>query len=785
MVRKEKDEGKSSSRFGGQRLPGGYEGRPEGEKLSASSQSELREIKSSRAWRFIQLLWRLRLALLPPGSLREKVWEKMALLLGPGPEKRGGEKDVPPGKSRGEKGGWAKSGTGRHPEPGHKQQALDWWEDFQNLRERMKDEDRRRKAAMDLDRPSQISFEGEDLGQRAQEIQFSKAEFPRVSIIIPVWNHLRLTLECLASVHRHTPEIPYELIVIDDHSQDQTPEVVPGIRNLIYLRNEKQMGFLRSCNRASQEARGEYLLFLNNDVQVTGGWLEALLRPFQEGEGVGVVGPKILFPDGRLQEAGAVVNPDGTTKMVGLGDDPGLPRYNYTRDVDYVSGVCLLLAREEFEAVGGFSDTFAPAYGEDVDLCLKVRERGKRILYHPRSRILHHLSASTDILGEGVKQHLSASNAQKMMETWGERIERQGMTRLISFYLPQFHPVPENDLWWGKGFTDWTNVAGARPNFKGHHQPHLPADLGFYDLRVREVLDQQAALADRYGIHGFCFYTYWFGGKRMLDVPVRRILDREESPIPFCLCWANENWTRSWDGREDQILISQGHAGKDDRAFIEDITPYLRHPDYIRVNGKPLLLVYRVGLLPEVQRTVEFWRRHCVDRGIGEIYLAMVDTLDQPLGVDRPAPSEYGFDAAVEFPPHPFDAKVVNLPGARINPSFAGTVHDYHQTALEYMKVPAPGFRRFRGVMPGWDNTPRRQDQGTTYVHSSPGAYQAWLEAALDFTREQFVGEERLVFINAWNEWAEGAYLEPDQRYGHGYLEATRNALERDLLRNR
>ncbi len=754
------------------------------EKLIQKLESELLEIKNSRAWRLTRLLWRLRLKLIPPKSTREKIAKGLINFLKSERNKR----TARPSVSRRDDFQVLGRGVDRVDESGQseewnrREQALTWRDDYLELQERIAEKKSLIRSQLNVDQPALLAFEMDQLQEIAENLEFPDTNSPQVSIVIPVWNQIKLTLECLVSIQGCTKDISYELIIIDDGSDDQTPELLQGINNLRYVRNQERLGYLLSCNKASKQAQGDFLLFLNNDVQVTGDWLRNLIKPFNAQDRVGAVGPKILFPDGVLQEAGAVVNPDGTTRLVGVFDDPGLPRYNYLRDVDYVSGVCLLLKREDYQDLGGFSEVFTPAYGEDVDLCLRLHELGKRILYQPKAVIIHHLSATADTLGKKYKQQLTVKQAQKIMEKWGDEIEERGINRLIAFYLPQYHPIPENDLWWGKGFTDWDNVVKASSNYKGHHQPHLPADLGFYDLRVEEVLEEQAALAKRYGIHGFCFYSYWFGGKRLLDLPLRRIREGGRSPIPFCTCWANENWTRTWDGHQDQILIAQQHGESEAEDFIADMAPYLRHPDYIRVDGRPLLLIYRVDLLPDPLETVSIWRSYCQKEGIGDLYLAYMGTFEQGVGPEMTPPSRFGFDAAVEFPPHPFDSKLIVPPVRERKPLFQGTVHDFREAVLDYLTVNSPGFTRFRGVMPAWDNTPRRQDQGTIYHGSSPGAYQAWLEAALDFTREQYIGEERIVFLNAWNEWAEGAYLEPDQRHGHGYLEATRNALDRVLL---
>jgi lipopolysaccharide biosynthesis protein len=343
--------------------------------------------------------------------------------------------------------------------------------------------------------------------------------------------------------------------------------------------------------------------------------------------------------------------------------------------------------------------------------------------------------------------------------------------RAIAFYLPQYHPIPENDRWWGKGFTEWTNVSKARPTFIGHYQPHLPADLGFYDLRVPEVREQQAELAREYGIGGFCYYHYWFGGRRLLERPFHEVLSSGRPDFPFCICWANENWTRRWDGSEAEILMAQQHSDEDDRNFIRSLFPSFEDRRYIRINGKPLLMVYRAAILPDARRTAEIWRQEMRAAGLGEIYLCAV----QSFGILDPIP--YGFDAAAEFPPHgtPTMDLTVRIPKSNLH--FAGEIHDYLSKADSFIYRLVPEYTLFKTVMPAWDNTPRRQDTSVIYINSSPEAYEYWLCKVVEQTIRHRKGDEQLVFINAWNEWGEGAHLEPDRRYGHRYLEATRNVL--------
>lgn len=346
--------------------------------------------------------------------------------------------------------------------------------------------------------------------------------------------------------------------------------------------------------------------------------------------------------------------------------------------------------------------------------------------------------------------------------------------RAIAFYLPQFHPIPENDAWWGRGFTEWTNVSKARPNFDSHYQPHVPADLGFYDLRVQETRIEQARLARSAGIYAFCYYYYWFAGKRLLHRPQDEMLASGEPDFPFCVCWANENWTRAWDGKSSEVLIGQEHSEADSRGFIRSLFPCFRDPRYVRVNGQPLLLIYRIDIIPDLRATVDLWRRECADAGIPDPYLAAV----QSFGIGDPTP--YGFDAAVEFPPHGTDMAWncnARYRGELLNPRFTGNIVDIRRVIEVASRRELPSYPLFRGVMPAWDNTARRQDTGLIFVESSPERYEAWLRDTVEQTRGRLSGDERLIFINAWNEWGEGCHLEPDERYGHAFLDATRRAL--------
>lgn len=342
---------------------------------------------------------------------------------------------------------------------------------------------------------------------------------------------------------------------------------------------------------------------------------------------------------------------------------------------------------------------------------------------------------------------------------------------VVAFYLPQFHPIPENDAWWGKGFTEWRNVTRALPQFDGHHQPRLPADLGFYDLRDPGTMRRQAALAREYGIGAFCFYFYWFGGRTLLEAPLRQWLADASIDLPFCLCWANENWSRRWDGREHDVLVAQTHSPSDDVAFITHVADYLRDPRALRVDGRPMLLVYRPGRLPDPRATAGRWRDWCREHGIGEIHLAYVQSFE------RPDPADIGFDSAVEFPPNMAPPESIRGDQRLLNHDHRGEVLDWRRLADAARRRPMPSYRLFPGVNPGWDNEPRRPGGGHVYLHASPRGYRDWLRDTIAGRLVDVPAGQRLVFVNAWNEWAEGAVLEPDARLGHAWLEATRQAL--------
>ena len=597
---------------------------------------------------------------------------------------------------------------------------------------------------------------------------------PRLSILVPAYNEFAHTVGCLQSIAAAPPALPFEVVLADDASSDSDMARLADVPNLRRLRQKRNVGFVRNCNAAFAVCRGDYVLLLNNDAQVLPGAIDRLAAALDEDANVAAVGPKLLYPNGRLQEAGCFIRRNGESTMVGLFADPEEGGFCRDRDVTYCSGAALMLRRD---AVGPtlFDDAFQPAYCEDADLCLRLLAAGRRVRYVHAAVVVHHLSVSTNRQSQARKLRSIVRNQQKLAERWGELLARLDQTRPIAFYLPQFHPTPENDMWWGSGFTEWTNVVKARPSYVGHYQPHLPTDLGFYDLRTVDALGRQAMLARRYGIAGFCVYYYNFGSRRMLDAALETVLAHPDLPFHWCLCWANENWTRHWDGGEHEVLIEQSYDPATLEAIIADAVAQARDPRYLRVGGRPIFLVYRPLLLPDAPGFAATCRAGFAHAGFPGVHLVYVESME---AVDRKLrPSDLGFDACVEFPPHG-RAMPADSAAEIIKPGWHGYRYDYPQTVRAFCRRDSVPYTRYPAVFPSWDNTPRQPLQGTSFDGATPEAFRVYVEEKIDEVRQFLVGDERLLFINAWNEWAEGAHLEPDTGFGHRWLEALRDAIE-------
>lgn len=361
-------------------------------------------------------------------------------------------------------------------------------------------------------------------------------------------------------------------------------------------------------------------------------------------------------------------------------------------------------------------------------------------------------------------------------------------TKIIAFYLPQYHPIPENDKWWGKGFTDWINVEKAKPRFFGHYQPHVPAELGYYDLRNEETRIAQAELAEAYGVTGFCYYHYWFNEKILLGEPFEKVLSSGKPDFPFCLCWANENWTRRWDGSDNEILIGQNYDQYDAEKHFLWLVKAFSDNRYIKVNGKPLFLIYNTTNIPDLSAKIAQWRQLSKDFGFPGIFLCSVKSIHNTITDEEII--NIGFDAQVDFIPNNETLKfkkASRLPKyyffALLNKILAAlgvgkkkirfplmTHFDYKAIAESKMSSQYSKPKTFPCIIPSWDNSARKKIANIIY-NDNPAFFGNWLEQSIRKV-SSFPEDERIVFINAWNEWAEGCHLEPDVKNGKMFLES-------------
>jgi hypothetical protein len=374
-------------------------------------------------------------------------------------------------------------------------------------------------------------------------------------------------------------------------------------------------------------------------------------------------------------------------------------------------------------------------------------------------------------------------------------LDTSSIARLIAFYLPQFHPIPENDEWWGKGFTEWTNVAKAKPLFRGHVQPQLPGELSFYDLRVPETRQAQADLARDHGIEAFCYYHYWFAGRRLLERPFDEVLTSKKPDFPFCLAWANQSWTGVWHGCPDRILMEQTYPGREDyERHFRSLLPAFQDERYLRIEGAPLFLVYQPNDLPDCREFAACWREMAEKSGLGGLHLVGMPNGDW-------VPSDHGFDG---FVPNVIRESVIALTGGRpwtlldricnktckrrwrelrARLRTCPDVYRYSDIVRASARLPLRP-DTYPAVVPNWDNTPRSGARGLVLQGSSPELFGEWMRDAIAAVTDR-PADRRLVFIKSWNEWAEGNFLEPSQLSGRDCLEEIRSALQESNLQGR
>ena len=595
-------------------------------------------------------------------------------------------------------------------------------------------------------------------------------DHPILSVVIPVHNEIDVTLEGMLALSQMQLSVPYEVIVVDDASEASTLDALREIHGITLLELDKNVGYPAACNIGASHAQGEFLLLLNSDVQVAPDCVERLMEVAEElGPSCGILGPVLLNSNGSIQEIGATVLAGAHTSMNASGEPPrSLWQSRRFFEVDYVSGAVMLIRRDAVRRSPLLDEKYQGGYYEDVDLCVALREdQGLPVHVVTSAYALHHLSRSMRIRGETYKLLRSRENRARFVMS-RPKASFTVPVRNVAFYLPQFHPIPENDQWWGAGFTEWTNVSAARPVFTGHEQPRIPSVLGHYSLDDTSVLERQAEMARKYGVDAFCFYYYSFSGHNPLRKPLDNLLATPSIEMTYCLCWANEDWVRSWDGGSGEKLLAQIDSDDNTVLAAKGMVKHLQDPRYLRVNGRPLILVYRPALFQNSKRSVQIMRNVFAQEGIPEVEMAYVESMEL---AERPVdPEQLGFDMSVEFPPHGLGVKIDHPP--ETPEGFSPSIYGYSDMiARAQGREPRPWLRA-PGVTPRWDNTPRRGREATVFIGSSPEGFYRWLKWAHGRAIRSLPASHRLVFMNAWNEWGEGAYLEPDTDTGFQYLEA-------------
>ena len=443
--------------------------------------------------------------------------------------------------------------------------------------------------------------------------------------------------------------------------------------------------------------------------------------------------------------------------------------WKLTAPVRYLGGGFLNIMQKTYVsqcALEALKILFTKGPGEVIRACGRFVDR----TYH---------SKEADLIAPGKSKNNKDGYCAYDAEYQENRVfEGMPDVKMLAFYLPQYHTFPENDEWWGKGFTEWVNVKNGESRFEGHYQPRVPhRDIGYYSLEDVTVLKKQAKLAKEHGIYGFCFYYYWFSGKRLMEKPVDMLLEHPEIDLPFCLCWANENWTRAWDGKAKNVLIAQEYSDEDDNRFMTDLKKYVDDSRYIRINGKPLIIVYNPGQIPNCHKSFKKWRECAKEIGLGDILIWTCQTANNTAELLNISDC---IDAEVEFPPHNMWLESIAVRDLDLKGKSA-FIYNY-QCLVEYMVKKLKEDKKnavpvHHGCMLAWDNAARRKDSWFTYYAFSLHSLYKWVLAIAQRARKDFAEEERFIFVNAWNEWGEGTYLEPDEKYGYANINTVSKAL--------
>lgn len=655
------------------------------------------------------------------------------------------------------------------------------------------------------------------------EARLARCEQLKHGVVVCVHNALEDTKLCLESLKKERT-VPYSLVIVDDFSSDDTSVFLQQFQAqhqdwVKLIRTHAQSGYTKAVNLGLKHSDSDVITLLNSDTIATLGWSEKIIEHFAIYPYLGVVG--VLSNAASSQSVPGIQANGLQTAINDIPDGFSAQDIaNYLADrfsvddmpyVPLIHGFCLSVRKSLLNEVGLFDEELFPrGYGEETDFCLRAQDAGYTLGIAMNTYIYHSKS----------KSYSSASREQNMLDGWNNLVGKYGKTRLkreiavmenhpllkqarddvykafytlnqlgeiggregaLAFYLPQFHPIPENDMNWGRGFTEWTNVTKCQPRYPGHFQPKLPSELGFYDLRLSEVMTQQSILAKEHGLLGFCFYYYRFGKKRVMDLPLDLYKKNQNAVLPYCFCWANESWTRAWDGKTSELLFEQTYEQETRDGIVQDLAQASLDDKYIKINDRVLFLIYQAAEIPNLRDFTDHIRSNFnkitgKDLIIGTVYSHnfIPEVLES-------------VEFVVQFPPHrlPRNWKREILSRESMSPyneSQQDFYEDYDEVSSKAIQSCQLLDKMFPGVCPDWDNSARRAKNANILVGSTPEKFQQWVKEAMDISRDKYNKKNipsPFIFVNAWNEWAEGAILEPSSKYGRAYLEALKFGLNK------
>jgi len=595
----------------------------------------------------------------------------------------------------------------------------------------------------------------------------SKKSLPSVTALIPFFKGEEILVNLIKSLKKQGYK-KLDIVVLCDDPKFSPVSTISGVT---YVKNSSNYGFLRNVNNGIKYAKGDYIFLLNSDIELVDECLYQLASVSKYINDKDIISPILLYPNGYLQEAGGNVSSSGEITNLGYGIKlkPSKNQGIRFHEVDHVSGAALFFKNTKKEI---FNDAYHPAYCEDLDFCFETRKSGGKVYSVTTAYAYHTLSAS---YGNSGLDHLKKltlinKNIEIFSRNWKNELSNINKVDVIAMYLPQFHSDQINNKVWGLGFTEWNQIAKCNSIVSGQAAPLIPSTLGFYNLEDFKSMLSQWEIAKKYGVNGFCLYHYRFSHKEVaLTIPLENLI-KNNSDIRFMLCWANENWTKSWDGLESEVILKQDYSLDTLRSFAQDFKIALKCKNYIRNSeGRPLLSIYRMSPLKDLKLIEEFKKILFDVTGENPLLMGM---LSMDLANRDVFSNEYkDVDYWIEFPPQGFGVRKEQKINAANGEPFKGFVYDYEETIKKQIST-LPSTKIIPGCFTDWDNTPRRGNSSTFFLGSTATLFTGYLESQIQKARYFLPPNQRYVFINAWNEWAESAVLEPNQSNQYSYLQA-------------